>query len=139
MIVVIFVFVGLTPVSANVTTTTGQLIKISPPADVLQSGLCSPDKVFTFDEQQGVTLGADVRVDYTGVGSYSAYAPQPIPAVPSGTVVDSHFLHSNVGSCGGFVNREGTWKFSPTMSCENFQAPSRFTVPPQLPVLLSRK
>ena len=66
----IFALAGVTPASANVTVTTGQLIKISPPADVLQSGLCSSDKVFTFDEQQGVTLGADVRVDYTAPGSY---------------------------------------------------------------------
>ena len=83
---------GVTPVSANVTATTGQLIKISPPADVLQSGLCSSDKVFTFDEQQGVTLGADVRVDYTAPGSYSAYAGNPIPpfrAAPSSTATFS--------------------------------------------------
>lgn len=112
VIAVMLALVGSSPVSANVTATTGQLIKISPPSDVLQSGLCSPDKVFTFDEQQGVTLGADVRVDYKTPGSYTAYAGNPIPYVPSGTVVDSHFLDSNLGSCAGTANREGTWTFS---------------------------
>ncbi len=92
VIAMILALVGPSPVSANVIATTGQLIKISPPADVLQSGFCSPDKVFTFDEQQGVTLGADVRVDYKTPGSYTAYAGNPIPtcrAAPSWTATSS--------------------------------------------------
>lgn len=100
------------PAGAVVASTTGQLIKIAPPTDVKQIGLCSPDKVFTFDEQQGVTLGADVPVDYKTVGTYTDYGPPSLAPVPAGTVIDSHFLHSNLGSCAGTPNREGTWKFS---------------------------
>ena len=100
------------PAGAVGTSTTGQLIKISPPTSVLQSGLCSPDKVFTFDEQQGVTLGAAVQTDYKAPGSYTAYGPPNGVIVPAGSEIDSHFLHSNQYGCPGTTNREGTWKFS---------------------------
>jgi len=113
VVVTLLALLGIAaPAAAVVASATGQLIKISPPANVLQSGLCSPDKVFTFDEQQGITLGADVKVDYTAPGTYTAYGPPVAPRVPAGTLVDSHFLDSNQNGCPGTSNREGTWTFS---------------------------
>ncbi len=100
------------PAMAVVAGTTGQLVKIAPPSSVLQNASCSPDKVFTFDEQQGVTLGAEVRTDWKDPGTYTAYGAGTGVKVPAGTEVDSHFLHSVQLGCLGTSNREGTWRFS---------------------------
>jgi hypothetical protein len=97
------------PASAVVTTTTNNIVKISPPADVRPAGLCSQTSVYAFNELQGVTLAAPVKVNFTDPGSYAAW-PAVSPKIPAGTVVDSHFLDS--GSCGGATWREGTIKFS---------------------------
>jgi len=102
------------PASANVTGTSLQLIKVAAPTDVRPAGVCSPDKVFTFDELQGVTLAAPVKVNYTDIGSYNSTYPQPASKIPAGTVIDSHFLDSNRDGCGpgATTTREGTWTFN---------------------------
>ena len=100
-----------TPANGVVAAAVGGIVKIAPPADVRPGGVCSPTQGFAFDELQGVTLGADVKVDYTTPGSYSAYPPGSfVPRVAAGTVVDSHFLDFN-GKCA--TNwREGIMTFS---------------------------
>ena len=96
------------PASAVVTATTGQVVKIAAPADVRAAGICSPTSILTFDELQGVTLGAPLKVDFTQPGTYTSYAT--VTKVPAGTVVDSHYLDNN-GKCGS-VTKTGTWTFS---------------------------
>ena len=105
---------GTNPSSAYIASTGGALIKISPPASVnfYKNGICSPTKVFTFDEQQGVTLGAPVNVQYTTPGTYTTAVTTQTPSIPAGTVVDSHFLDSNQHGCPGTTVRDGTWTFS---------------------------
>src|SRR3954469_13017583 len=100
------------PADAVVTSVSSGLVRLTtPPADVRIAGICSPTQGFVFDELQGVTLGADQKVDYNAPGSYSAYpAGGTAPKVAAGSVVDSHYLDFN-GKC-ATAWREGTWTFA---------------------------
>src|SRR5678815_3707920 len=93
------------PSSAYIASVAGQVVKIAPPANVTSSGICSPDKVFVFDEQQGVTLASPLKVGFTSPGFYAAATGQNL-SIPAGTVVDSHFLDGNLGGCLGTPVRD---------------------------------
>ena len=66
----------------------------APPASVLAGPVASFDDIFAFDEQQAVVLAAPLHVDLLGAPGASV---PPIPAasgdIPTGTVVNSHFIH----------------------------------------------
>ncbi len=100
------------PGGAFVTSTTDQLVKVSPPADVTDNPTsCSANSVLTFDEQQGVTLGAPVKYQFKDPGTYD-HSPKKGDWIPAGTVVDSHFLDSNRCNPTDPAIRVGTWTFS---------------------------
>jgi PKD domain. len=100
-----------TPSGAYIASVSGQIAKISPPADVRTAGICSPNQALAFDEQQGVTLGAAMKADFKNPGSYAELPSTPI-TIAAGSVVDSHFLDSNLNGCLGTPNRSGTWTFA---------------------------
>jgi hypothetical protein len=113
VVVATIVFSTMTALSgsanAAISSVSGGITKISPPASVLPSGICHATQMLAFDEQQGTTLASDLRVDFTSPGTYTDTIGQS--TIPTGTKVDSHFLDSN-RCAGGTVAREGTWKFA---------------------------
>ena len=77
---------------AVVTSVSSGLVRLTtPPADVRPAGVCSPTQGFVFDELQGVTLGADQKVDYNAPGSYSAY-PAGVNRVPPWSFDDAKLV-----------------------------------------------
>jgi hypothetical protein len=59
--------------------------------------LTSNQFVFLFLEKQGVTLTAPLTVDISAAGTYTA-KPTTTTTIPSGTVVNSYYVHANVAS-----------------------------------------
>ena len=98
------------PAGAVISGQTGAVQRIAPPTSVTATGICSADKVLVFDELQGVTLGAPVKYQYKDPGTYTG-PPSSMGSVPAGTVVDSHFLDSNLQGCLGTPVRDATWTF----------------------------
>src|SRR5947207_13077019 len=84
---------------ATITGTTGQVVKIAPPASVHENALESDTQMFAFDEQQNLVLPSSVHVDVTQAGTV-AMASQLSPGdFPAGTAVDSHLMTADpVGS-----------------------------------------
>jgi hypothetical protein len=81
---------------AVISGTSGAVTKIAPPAAVQQgSGPASNTTMFAWDEQQGVTLASNQRVDITAPGNYESSTSLTIGTITAGTVVDSHFFHSD--------------------------------------------
>jgi hypothetical protein len=84
---------------AAIVGTTGNIVQIAPPPSVQLGQLESNDHAVAFDEQQGVTLAANLPVDITVPGTYDDPNALTPGVIPAGTVVNSQFIHSdNVGS-----------------------------------------
>ena len=87
----------------------GAIVQIPPPPSVWIHVLESNTEMFTFDEQQNVTLAAPLGVDITVPGTYDEVADLTPGMIPAGTVVSSHFLHADkIGSGSGPVHLKGT-------------------------------
>ncbi len=109
----VLALVGLVPAMAAdalITSTSGQVSWISPPASVVENQSQDPTKVLAFDEQQGLTLGANLRVDIIAAGTYDQATDLVAANVLAGTKVDSHLLHSDVPT-GGNIFRSGQVTF----------------------------
>lgn len=105
MLVVSFASVGLL---AEVSSVTGsvQLDVPTPGYSVVPEQNTDNSHIKVFDEQQGYALTADLAIDQVN----DTLEPNP-PAIPAGTVVDSHFVHfDNVGTTTG-VRLTGTITF----------------------------
>lgn len=66
--------------------------------------------VFAFDEKQRVTLSSAVAIDGAAPGVYNQF-PLGSATIPAGTVVDSHFVHSDVPPPPYTKHRTGTVTF----------------------------
>jgi hypothetical protein len=77
--------VGASTAVAAITSTSGAVVKIPPPASVVDGALESDTEIRAFDEQQCVTLASDLQLDVTPGGGPGV--------VPAGTSVSSQFLH----------------------------------------------
>ncbi len=62
---------------------------------MLPDALENATDVFAFDEQQGVTLASPVLTDIQTPGTYDQLGDLTVTAIPAGTVVDSHLVHSD--------------------------------------------
>src|SRR3954471_3126981 len=81
---------------AIISGTTGSVIKLSsPPASVKLNALENATSVVAFDERQQVTLGAPVAIDASAPGTYASF-PNGSATLATGTVVDSHLIHSDI-------------------------------------------
>jgi len=105
---------------AAIVGTEGEVQACQPPASLAQGGAESDTNVSMFAERQNVTVGAPISVDATGpriaFGSAVQYDdPSQLGGgtVPSGTVVDSFYFHTDpVGQPAGGVTFSGTATFS---------------------------
>src|SRR4051794_5163594 len=87
---------SVTVAGALITSSSGVVVKLnSPPASVKQNALGDATKVYAFDERQNVTLTSSVAVDATAPGTYATF-PNGSAVIPAGTVVDSHFIDSDI-------------------------------------------
>lgn len=80
---------------ATIVGTSGQVTKIAAPASVEFGALESDTTMQAFDEQQGVTLGSDLKVDITGPGTYDDQTDLTPGTIPAGTLINSQFVHSD--------------------------------------------
>jgi hypothetical protein len=84
-VLAVAVTVGATAAVAAITSTSGAVVKIAPPASVVDGALESDTQIRAFDEQQCVTLTAPLQLTFSAVGGSGL--------IPAGTSVSSHFLH----------------------------------------------
>jgi hypothetical protein len=83
--VVVAVFaVSAASALAAITSTSGAVVKHTPPANVGENALSSDTQIVAFDEQQCVTLPSNLAVDITPGGGAGV--------IPAGTKVSSQFL-----------------------------------------------
>jgi uncharacterized repeat protein (TIGR01451 family) len=109
---VVLVASGVAVAGALITSSTGQLVKLTaPPADVRLDKLQNATAAVAFDERQGATLSAPVKVDYVNPGTYSVFSAGNTQ-IPAGTVVDSHLIHSDPPSKNYTARRTGSVTFS---------------------------
>jgi hypothetical protein len=81
---------------AAIISTTGQVSIISPPPSVVvNTGLLSNTTEFLFQETANFVLPSAVEVNATLPGTYNSNASLTPGSIPSGTDVDSYYLHSN--------------------------------------------
>ena len=96
---------------AIITSSSGSVIKLNTaPASVKLDKLENATSVYAFDERQGVTLGSNVAVDAVNPGTYTTF-PNGNATVASGTVVDSHLIHSDIPSRNFTARRQGSVTF----------------------------
>jgi hypothetical protein len=84
-LVAVVATVGAASALAAITSTSGTILKIAPPASVVDGALENDDHFFAFDEKQCVTLTSDLAVDITPGGGGGT--------IPAGTGVSSQFIH----------------------------------------------
>jgi hypothetical protein len=84
-VVAVAVTVGATAAVAAITSTSGAVVQIAPPASVQENALQSDTEIRAFDEQQCVTLTSPVQLDFSAVGGSGL--------IPAGTSVSSQLLH----------------------------------------------
>ena len=98
---------SLQTAAAKIIGTAGLMEVIPPPASVVNNALTNDDTLYVFEEQQGVTLSDELVVNVVVPGRYGPNFPPPDldtgltqGSIPSGTSVNSHFLHGDgdVGS-----------------------------------------
>jgi PKD repeat protein len=109
---VLAVFAGWTIAprsSAYLHTVTGNAIIVPPPSSVTVTGAGDPTRLLVFDELQGITLAAPLKVDFVAPGLYTATGRAQY--VPAGTIVDSHYVQSNRKGAGTSI-REATLTFA---------------------------
>lgn len=95
--------------SGYIAGSSGNAVRIAPPSSVTPTGVDHPTSVLVFDERQGVTLAAPVRVDFKNPGTYTGTIGATY--VPAGSIVDSHFVDSS-RSAGGVSVRDATVTFA---------------------------
>jgi hypothetical protein len=84
-VLAVAVTVGATAAVAAITSTSGAVVQIAPPASVAENALQSDTQIRAFDEQQCVTLTSPLQLDFSAVGGSGL--------IPAGTSVSSHLLH----------------------------------------------
>lgn len=85
---------------AEIVSTSGAVVEITPPPSVRPDQLESDTQIFAFEEQQSVTLASAVSVDITQPGTYDDSSDLTPGTIPAGTTVSSHFLHADApGPC----------------------------------------
>jgi hypothetical protein len=84
-VVAVAVTVGATAAVAAITSTSGAVVQIAPPASVKDGALQSDTQIRGFEEQQCVTLTSDLQLDFSAAGGSGL--------IPAGTVVSSYLLH----------------------------------------------
>ncbi len=97
-LLVVGVVVFVLPAGASIVSVSGQIVLIAPPPSVQFGALQSDDHMFAFDEQQNVTLPADLPVDISQPGQYGPNCgcdPLTPGTIPAGTVVSSQFVHAD--------------------------------------------
>jgi hypothetical protein len=92
--------VGASAAVAAITSTSGAVVKIAPPASVVAGALQSDTQISAFDEQQCVTLTSDLQLDVTPGGGPGV--------IPAGTSVSSQFLHFDPATSDDFVTLSGS-------------------------------
>ena len=107
------VVVGSLPNVANalISTVSGQVTKIAPPPNAASGGATDPTNILAWDERQGVTLASPLKVDIVSPGTYDASSDLVNATIATGTVVDSHMLHSDRPGNTGSSVRTGTVTF----------------------------
>jgi uncharacterized repeat protein (TIGR01451 family) len=109
---VVLVVSGVAVAGALITSSTGQLVKLTaPPPDVRLDRLQNATSAVAFDERQGTTLAAPLKVDYLNPGTVSTFTSGNTQ-IPAGTVVDSHLIHSDPPSRNYTARRKGSVTFS---------------------------
>jgi uncharacterized repeat protein (TIGR01451 family) len=97
---------------ALITSSTGQLVKLTaPPPSVALDKLQNATSAVAFDERQGVTLTAPLSVDIVNAGTSSVHSSNS-NSIATGTVVDSHLIHSDPPSKNYTARRKGSVTFS---------------------------
>ena len=80
---------------AGIISVTGDIQQIAaPPGSVLLDQLTSNRKMFLFEEQQGLALPGDVRVNISSAGTYGP-APLTPADILAGTPVNTYLVHSD--------------------------------------------
>ncbi len=87
--------IGIQPGGATITGTSGPVQQIAPPPSVAYNKLESQTTAFAFNEASGVVLANPVQVDATAPGKYSSPKALHTSNIASGTVVDSHMVHTD--------------------------------------------
>lgn len=96
---------------AVISTVSGQIIKIAPPPNASGGVATNPTNILAWDERQGVTLASPLRVNIVAAGVYNDAADLVNGTIATGTVVDSHMLHSDKPAQSGEPLRAGTVTF----------------------------
>lgn len=96
---------------ALIGTVSGQIIKISPPPSAATGVLTHPTSMFAWDERQNVTLASPLRVDIVNAGTYDQASDLVNGTIATGTIVDSHLVHSDKPAGSGVNERTGTLTF----------------------------
>ncbi len=83
-------------VCAEISDTSGAVSKISPPPSVVGGALESDTIIYSFDEQQGVTLRSPLTVDYLITSTpfkINGGKDAPEGTLSAGMVINSHYFH----------------------------------------------
>ncbi len=104
------VVAGTVTTGALVGPTSGAVVFVAAPPSVTPGAFQSPTSVFAFNERQGLTLASSLAVDITAAGVYDQGSDLQPSTLAAGTVVDSHFLHSD-NTTTGTVFRSGSVTF----------------------------
>jgi hypothetical protein len=113
VVTLLLVALGGSTVLAGVSTTTGTIVSIDPPASVVRGELESDSVMRLFQEQEDLELSGDVVVNIINDGTYDASSdPIGTETVPAGTWVDSYLLHMDpVGAPSNWVCIDGSVTF----------------------------
>jgi|GEM_PF-5109622 conserved repeat domain len=96
---------------AFISSASSSVIKLgSAPPSVALNALENSTKVFAFDEKQRVTLTSAVTIDGAAPGVYTQF-PLGTATIPAGSLVDSHFVHSDVPTGAYTKHRTGSVTF----------------------------
>ena len=111
LVVVAVLLAGMPGVASGlIQSISGQIIQIAPPPSVLPNVLQNATSMVAFDERQGATLSVPFPVDIVAAGLYDQNSDLVNASLPTGTKVDSHFLHSD-RTASGTTERFGTMTF----------------------------
>jgi len=100
-----------TALHADIVSTTGAVVEIAPPPSSVEAGqLQSNTEIRAFNERKNVELGAEMPVNITQAGVYDELSDlTPDLSVPSGTCVDSYFIHIDAASTFDYQDSSATF------------------------------
>ena len=78
-----------------ISSVSGQVTLISPPASVQLGALTSDAHMFAFNERQCVALPSALTLNISTPGTYTGGSSLSPVTIPAGTLVSSQFVHSN--------------------------------------------